>query len=61
MYLSNLSLVVQAVKCRNLTAVLTLAEAIFIASIFPEIRIIGHFSLKVLIPPLNHAQWHKTL
>ena len=60
MYLSSFSLVVQAVKCRN-TAVLTLAEAIFIASIFPEIRIIGHFSLKVLIPPLNHAQWHKTL
>ena len=60
LYLSSISLVVRAVKCRN-TAQLTLAEAIFIASIFPEIRIVCHFSLIVLIPPLNHAQWHKTL
>ena len=37
------------------------AEAIFVGLVFPEIRVVCHFSLIVLIPTLNHAQWHKTL
>ena len=56
LYLCSISLVVRAMQCRK-----TALWKIFFASIFPEIWIIWHFSLKVLIPPLNHAQWYKTL
>lgn len=59
LYLSSVSFALRNVQCTKYFS--AKAEAILVGLVFPEIRVVCHFSLIVRIPTLSHAQWHKTL